>query len=339
MNPTSRELISTITDFYKLITKPPYIDPTALIYPPSQGWPDINVEELRKRGRTEEVIAILRQLPYLRRPDSGKNEKGWMIGPDTHAIAYSDGEVYDEQLDRIQPTPGHCIWLANAADTEDGVALLLDAENGESLSRGWRLVDTDSDGAAGTITEFSVRSNRNVCLNTEEYEALPLEDRWMAHSTLPAADSFRTWTNKYKKLEWMPFLKEEENAEAVTWFISPALNEDIFDDDYLEDSDESYEPSSEESDDDDYDSDDDPYEYDSEYDSEYESEDIDDTPQNDDTLETKVQELQIDEDDSTKLGNTRERREFEIRSGDSKLLATDRPALERMVNVRWVSSF
>lgn len=132
----------------------------------------------------------------------------------------------------------------------------------------------------------------------------------------------------------MPFLKEEENAEAVTWFISPALNEDIFDDDYLEDSDESYEPSSEESDDDDYDSEDDPYEYDSEYDSEYESEDIDDIPQNDDKLETKVQELQIDEDDFTKLGNTRERREFEIRSGDSKLLATDRPALERMVNVR-----
>jgi len=173
-----------------------------------------------------------------------------------------------------------------------------------------------------------------VCLDTEEYEALPLEDRWMAHSTLPAADFFRTWTNKYKKLEWIPSLKEGENAGSVMWFISPARDEDIFDDDYSEDSDESYEPSSEESDDDDYDSEDDPYEYDSEYESEYESDDIDDIPPNDDTLETKVQELQIDDDDFTKLGNTKERPEFEIRSGDSKLLATDRPALERTVNVR-----
>ncbi|KAI7974357.1 hypothetical protein EIK77_008540 [Talaromyces pinophilus] len=137
----------------------------------------------------------------------------------------------------------------------------------------------------------------------------------------------------------MPFLKEGENAEAVTWFISPVRNEDIFDDDYSEDSDESYEPSSEESDDDDYDNEDDPYEYDSEYDSEYESDDIDDIPPDDDTLETKVQDLQIDEDDFTKVGNTRERLESEIRSGNSKLLATDRPALENTVNVRWISSF
>ncbi|GAM42763.1 hypothetical protein TCE0_044r17035 [Talaromyces pinophilus] len=320
MNPTSRELTSAITDFYSLVIKLPYIDPTALIYPPSQGWPDINAEELRKRGRTEEVIAILRQLPYLRRPDSGKCRKGWMIGPDSHAIAYCDGEVSDEELDKIQPTPGHCIWLANAANTEDGAALLLDVEN-------------------GTITEYSVRSNRNVCLDTDQYESLPLKDRWMAHSTLPAAGFFRTWTNKYKMLEWMPFLKEGENAEAVIWFISPVRNEDIFDDDYSEDSDESYEPSSEESDDDDYDNEDDPYEYDSEYDSEYESDDIDDIPPDDDTLETKVQELQIDEDDFTKVGNTRERLESEIRSGNSKLLATDRPALENTVNVRWISSF
>ena len=52
----------------------------------------------------------------------------------------------------------------------------------------------------------------------------------MAHSTLPATDFFRTWTNKYKKLEWMPFLKEGENAESAMWFISPKQDEDIFDD-------------------------------------------------------------------------------------------------------------
>jgi hypothetical protein len=140
MNPTSGELISAITDFYKLIIKLPYIDPSTLIYPPSQAsrkqqnWPDINAEELGKRGRTEEVVTLLRQLPYLRHPDSAKSQRGWMIGPDTHAIAYCDGEVYDEQLDKIQPTPGHCIWLANPADTEDGVALILDVENGGFLA-------------------------------------------------------------------------------------------------------------------------------------------------------------------------------------------------------------
>lgn len=133
MSSSSRELISAITDFYKLVTKLPFIPPNALVHPSDRGWPDINAEELRKRSRTEEVISLLRHLPYLRRPDSGKSKKGWMIGPDTHAIAYCDGEIYDEDLDRIQPTPGHCIWLANAAETEDGAALLLDVENSAFL--------------------------------------------------------------------------------------------------------------------------------------------------------------------------------------------------------------
>lgn len=137
MNPTSKELISAVTEFYNFITKLPYVDPTAVLYPPNlesdeqQGWPDINAEELRKRGRTEEVIAVLRNLPYLRSPVAGKGQKGWMIGPDTYSIAYCDGEVYSEELDKIQPTPGHCIWLANPANTDDGAALLFDVENGE----------------------------------------------------------------------------------------------------------------------------------------------------------------------------------------------------------------
>lgn len=336
MSPSSRELIAAITDFYKLVTKLPYISPTALVHPSDQGWPDINAEELRKRGKTEEVISLLRHLPYLRRPGSGKSRKGWMIGPDTHAIAYCDGEVYEEELDRIQPTPGHCIWVANAADAEHGTALLLDVENS-----GFLFDDEEnervnlSDLSLGTITEYSVRSNRNVCLETDEYHSLPLEDRWMAHSTLPATEFFRTWTNKYKKLEWMPLLKEEGELGTSIWFINPTQNENVFDDNYSEDSDESYEPSSEESDDDDYDSDDydsedDPYEYDSEY----ESDDLDDVPLEHDALESNVQELKIDDDESTKLSSTTERLEHEVRSEDGKILAADKPALERAVNVR-----
>lgn len=175
-------------------------------------------------------------------------------------------------------------------------------------------------------------SNRNVCLGANEYESLPLEDRWMAHSTLPATEFFRTWTNKYKKLEWMPFLEEEGEPGTAIWFLNPVRNEGVFDDDYSEDSDESYEPSSEESDDDDYDSEDDPYEYDSEY----ESDDVDDIPLDHDELESKVQELRLDEDEdeTTKVGSATGRLEYEIRSGNGKLLAADKPALERAVKVR-----
>lgn len=52
-----------------------------------------------------------------------------MVGPDTVAIAYCDGEVYDEMLDAMQPVPGHCIWLTDV-ESRDGTGLLLDTETG-----------------------------------------------------------------------------------------------------------------------------------------------------------------------------------------------------------------
>lgn len=137
-----REAISAISNFYNLIAKLPHIDPAALVYPPpgssssSNGWPDINTKELRKRGKTDEVITLLRHLPYLRHPQDGDSgQKRWMIAPETIAIAYCDGEVYSAELDEIQPTPGHCIWLADAVSSKGsgGVALLLDTESSKFL--------------------------------------------------------------------------------------------------------------------------------------------------------------------------------------------------------------
>lgn len=120
------EVISVIQDFYELLIKLPYIPPTALLLPPKEGWSGVNVQELRRRGKTEEVIEFLQHLPYLRAP--GPNQR-WLIGPGTIEIAYCDGEVYEEWIDDVQPIPGHCIWLTDH-DSRNGLSLLLDAKTG-----------------------------------------------------------------------------------------------------------------------------------------------------------------------------------------------------------------
>ncbi|KAI1099776.1 hypothetical protein F4804DRAFT_336917 [Jackrogersella minutella] len=83
------EIIAIIYEFYAAIVKLPYIDPDALVQPPPEGWTGLREDELRKRGKTDEVIALLRHLPYLRNQD-----KKWMLSPDTMEIAYCDGEMY-----------------------------------------------------------------------------------------------------------------------------------------------------------------------------------------------------------------------------------------------------
>lgn len=87
----------------------------------------MNAYELRARGKTEEVIELLRYLPYLRTPAPGKR---WMIGPDTVEIAYCDGELYEKVTESIQPVPGHCIWLTDG-ESRDGASLLLDTQTGK----------------------------------------------------------------------------------------------------------------------------------------------------------------------------------------------------------------
>lgn len=123
----SREgIIATIRDFYELLIKLPYIEPNALVLPPPEGWSGVNAEALRSRGKTEEVIELLRHLLYLRAPGNGKK---WMVGPDTVEIAYCDGELYKHLRDSIQPIPGHCIWLTDL-ESRDGIGLILDTKTG-----------------------------------------------------------------------------------------------------------------------------------------------------------------------------------------------------------------
>lgn len=136
----SREqVIAAIHDFYSLLTKLPYVEPDALVLPPADGWSGVNATELRKRGKTEEVIELLRRLPYLRAPAPGRK---WMIGPDTIEIAYCDGELYDEVMDTIQPVPAHCVWLTEM-ESRDGTSLLLDVQTGAwgSLETGCFVLD------------------------------------------------------------------------------------------------------------------------------------------------------------------------------------------------------
>ena len=120
------EVIAAIQDFYELLIKLPYVSPNTLLLPPPEGWSGVNAQELRRRGKTEEVIDFLRDLPYLRGPEPRRQ---WMIGPDTVEIAYCDGELYKEWLEELQPVPDHCILLTEI-DARGDLSLVFDTKTG-----------------------------------------------------------------------------------------------------------------------------------------------------------------------------------------------------------------
>ncbi|KAJ8132151.1 hypothetical protein O1611_g1473 [Lasiodiplodia mahajangana] len=218
----NRKIIAAIHEFYCTIVRLPYIDADALVLPPLGGWSGVNADELRKRGKTEEVIQLLRYLPYLRNPSQYRK---WMLSPDTLTISYCDGEMYGALMDELQPTPAHCIWLT-AHDSRDGIDLLFDTHT-------------------GTSTIFSLQGRRAV-YTCAEYEQMEKADRWMCYPTMPVADFFKLWQARWEKLVWIPVYNPRGGPATATWWYRAIPGSD--EEEYILVSDEEYEATDDEDD-------------------------------------------------------------------------------------------
>jgi hypothetical protein len=62
----SREAcIAAVRDYYAFLAKM-YLNESDIIEPPEGGWPSVTTENFQGLGKSDEVIALLRHLPYLR---------------------------------------------------------------------------------------------------------------------------------------------------------------------------------------------------------------------------------------------------------------------------------
>ena len=53
-----------MTAFYQFLTTLVFYEPADILYPPPGGWPQIR-EKLAPWHKTDEVVELLRHLPYL----------------------------------------------------------------------------------------------------------------------------------------------------------------------------------------------------------------------------------------------------------------------------------
>jgi len=121
------ETIDALTAFYKQVIKHPYLDDTALKIPPSSEWETIDAASLRKLGKSEAVIGLLRQLPYLE--SAGRYDK-LLVQYETVAIAYTQNP--SSLMEQVNPLPCDCVYLTEGVDRE-GYSLILDVEKGAWL--------------------------------------------------------------------------------------------------------------------------------------------------------------------------------------------------------------
>lgn len=125
------ETVAAVRAFYEQVIKHPYLDDTALIIPPQDGWDNLDLVALRSKGKNETVINILRHLPYLRASDFYQR---LLVQAETVPICYAHANQShwsNPIMDEVYPLPGHCVYLTEGVDRE-GYSLILDTIRGKS---------------------------------------------------------------------------------------------------------------------------------------------------------------------------------------------------------------
>jgi hypothetical protein len=130
----SREAtIAAIQDYYRFLVSM-YLDESNVLEPPKGGWPSIPLNGWKNFDKTDEVIALLRELPYLR-----EDSDPFQINGAPHTVFGNwqspsediDGQVLKEWSEPDPDEaeiPAHIVGLT--APSEESPAILLDTELG-----------------------------------------------------------------------------------------------------------------------------------------------------------------------------------------------------------------
>jgi hypothetical protein len=131
--------IAAVRDYYIFLTKM-YLKESDVIEPSKEGWPTITVDNLQGLGKTDEVISLLRHLPYIRKPNDDRDKAHgapWCYFADwqSHACNISLGRLSGEDLKVLSENvsfcgnvPSHVVGLTTGA--RDNPVFLLDTELG-----------------------------------------------------------------------------------------------------------------------------------------------------------------------------------------------------------------
>lgn len=102
------DIKNAVTSFYKEVVKHPYLDDSALKLPPPSGWDGVDTAALRELGKTDQVVDLLKHLPYL----EDESNDTVLVYVETTSVAYHLGKM--TCMDEVNPLPGQCAYLTEA---------------------------------------------------------------------------------------------------------------------------------------------------------------------------------------------------------------------------------
>ena len=199
--------VRAFRDYYRFLIEL-YMDDSNIIEPPEEGWPSISPSFQQSIGKSDEVVALLRNLPYIRihplgerwDPPQGSAHCYWA---DWRSLAEgSDGSTLDEGLRMMteggeiwENVPPHVIGLAYG--NRENPNFLLDTQLGIVYWSDW-------DGGHGPRNDSNITFIEPVWDSVFDY-APEKEVEWRKESQAWAtADFFELLKTHYRNLDWVP---------------------------------------------------------------------------------------------------------------------------------------
>lgn len=191
------ECIAAVRDYYHFLTKL-YLDESDIEEPPEDGWPNVTADTMRGLGKTDEVIQLLRHLPYVRRDERVQGGPwvefaNWRETAGEHGIVSDeDGEsalVCSEPPEYVDNIPPQVISLTSN-ESELGGIFLLDTERGIVHWYGCYGELKDSEGA----------------IEDDPYDWAPEDEaEWRAEAPAWAvSDFFELLKDQFRRLDFVP---------------------------------------------------------------------------------------------------------------------------------------
>jgi hypothetical protein len=196
------EIVATLRDFYEFLSKLPWLESGDILYPPESGWPNITKENFAFLGKNEEVIALLRHLPYIRMDGKGQYVVAYNTFPCDYRRDYFQSPAFEKGLTpwEIPETGGRFefpSWVVPLTYGKNhGDYLMLDTTDGGFFVQSlWCFT--------GTVTRFQVTGGGYP----PEY---PADDpRSWRNECEPAAERLAVllakWRENYENLNWIGF--------------------------------------------------------------------------------------------------------------------------------------
>ena len=212
------EVVKELTKFYEFLVSM-YFPADALKYSPEGGWPGITPERLAFMNKDEEVITLLKHIPYIRREDSLTPYYIYehRVCSDYSGKFFEDFAVRYQSKRRFDPPEmdkePHVATLAVADPSHSGHYMYFDTKTGTL-----RLDDFP----VGSGYEYSIDSFLEVPMDQyRELSAVPLEpmevqfDRSEQVQTAQLLDIYRkhSWPiSEYRKDDCLAAVKASVDA-------------------------------------------------------------------------------------------------------------------------------